>query len=234
MALPLVGLFFFRLYENQLIRQTEAELIAQSAARRRSMRRKSTARLDSGLDARRARYRQACCPTPATRSRRSSPRSTSPPTISCGGGRMRKPAIQPAQPAYVEIGARLTPIIRRDPEDDAGRLSAARSPGRRHRRAATRSGSRSPHIEEVARRAARQYRAARCATACPTSRRRRSIRSAAALGVRVFVGTAGRRQRPRRRRDLPVADAQQHLQASLWRARQVRAGGDLPILGTHR
>src|SRR5205823_6662240 len=31
-ALPLVGLFFFRLYENQLIRQTEAELIAQGAA----------------------------------------------------------------------------------------------------------------------------------------------------------------------------------------------------------
>lgn len=32
MALPLVGLFFFRIYENQLIRQTEAELIAQGSA----------------------------------------------------------------------------------------------------------------------------------------------------------------------------------------------------------
>lgn len=32
LALPLVGLFFFRLYENQLIRETESELIAQSAA----------------------------------------------------------------------------------------------------------------------------------------------------------------------------------------------------------
>jgi two-component system, OmpR family, sensor histidine kinase CreC len=30
-ALPLAGLFFFRLYENQLIRQTEAELTAQCA-----------------------------------------------------------------------------------------------------------------------------------------------------------------------------------------------------------
>src|SRR3954453_18414206 len=29
-ALPLVGLFFFRLYDNQLIHQTQAELIAQS------------------------------------------------------------------------------------------------------------------------------------------------------------------------------------------------------------
>lgn len=32
LALPLVGLFFFRLYENTLIRQTEGELIAQGAA----------------------------------------------------------------------------------------------------------------------------------------------------------------------------------------------------------
>lgn len=31
-ALPLVGLFFFRIYENQLVRQTEAELIAEGAA----------------------------------------------------------------------------------------------------------------------------------------------------------------------------------------------------------
>jgi two-component system, OmpR family, sensor histidine kinase CreC len=32
MTLPLAGLFIFRLYDNQLIRQTEAELIAQGAA----------------------------------------------------------------------------------------------------------------------------------------------------------------------------------------------------------
>jgi signal transduction histidine kinase len=31
LALPLVGLFFFRIYENQLIHQTESELIGQSA-----------------------------------------------------------------------------------------------------------------------------------------------------------------------------------------------------------
>ncbi len=29
-ALPLAGLFLFRLYENQLIRETESELIAQT------------------------------------------------------------------------------------------------------------------------------------------------------------------------------------------------------------
>jgi signal transduction histidine kinase len=32
MALPLVGLFFFRIYENQLVRRTEAELIGEAAA----------------------------------------------------------------------------------------------------------------------------------------------------------------------------------------------------------
>lgn len=32
LVLPLFGLFFFRLYENQLVRQAESELIAQSAA----------------------------------------------------------------------------------------------------------------------------------------------------------------------------------------------------------
>src|SRR5262245_2303673 len=31
LLLPLVGLVFFRLYENQLVRQTESELIAQTA-----------------------------------------------------------------------------------------------------------------------------------------------------------------------------------------------------------
>lgn len=32
LALPFVGLFFFRIYENQLVHQAESELIAQSAA----------------------------------------------------------------------------------------------------------------------------------------------------------------------------------------------------------
>ena len=37
MALPLVGLFFFRIYENQLVRQTEAELIAPGCGDRRDL-----------------------------------------------------------------------------------------------------------------------------------------------------------------------------------------------------
>ncbi|MFV0472819.1 MAG: sensor histidine kinase [Pikeienuella sp.] len=43
-ATPMAGLFFFRVFENQLIRRTEAELIAQSAALASAMRRE-TARL---------------------------------------------------------------------------------------------------------------------------------------------------------------------------------------------
>lgn len=39
LMLPIMGVFFFRIYENQLIRQTEAELIGQCAALAASMRR---------------------------------------------------------------------------------------------------------------------------------------------------------------------------------------------------
>ena len=48
-TLPLVGLFFFRLYDNQLIRQTQAELIAQSRVLAAVYAREVEARLDKGL-----------------------------------------------------------------------------------------------------------------------------------------------------------------------------------------
>ena len=48
-VLPLVGLFFFRLYDNQLIRQTQAELIAQSRVLATIYAQEVSARLDSGL-----------------------------------------------------------------------------------------------------------------------------------------------------------------------------------------
>jgi two-component system sensor histidine kinase CreC len=48
-VLPLVGLFFFRLYDNQLIRQTQAELIAQSRVLATIYAQEVAARLDSGL-----------------------------------------------------------------------------------------------------------------------------------------------------------------------------------------
>ena len=48
-ALPLVGLFFFRLYDNQLIHQTQAELIAQSRVLAAVYAREVEARLDAGI-----------------------------------------------------------------------------------------------------------------------------------------------------------------------------------------
>ena len=48
-ALPLVGLFFFRLYDNQLIRQTQAELIAQSRVLAAIYAREVEARLAGGI-----------------------------------------------------------------------------------------------------------------------------------------------------------------------------------------
>lgn len=77
-TLPLVGLFFFRLYDNQLIRQTQAELIAQSrvlATPARS-RRGSTRASSSAPSCRRKR-----APIRKTVSPRSGPRSISPAMI---------------------------------------------------------------------------------------------------------------------------------------------------------
>ena len=67
----------------------------------------------------------------------------------------------------------------RDPEGDAGGLSHPRSARRGDRRARRRSGSRSP-ISRRSRPRCMGNTAPPCATACPTSRRRRSIPSAAA------------------------------------------------------
>src|SRR3954469_12940393 len=48
-ALPLVGLFFFRLYDNQLIHQTQAELIAQSRVLAAVYAREVETRLGDGI-----------------------------------------------------------------------------------------------------------------------------------------------------------------------------------------
>ena len=48
-VLPLMGLFFFRLYDNQLIHQTQAELIAQSRVLAAIYARDVQARLDNGI-----------------------------------------------------------------------------------------------------------------------------------------------------------------------------------------
>ena len=48
-TLPLVGLFFFRLYDNQLIHQTQAELIAQSRVLAAVYAREVETRLTGGI-----------------------------------------------------------------------------------------------------------------------------------------------------------------------------------------
>ena len=90
-VLPLVGLFFFRLYENQLIRQTQAELIAQSRVLATIYAQEVDSAARQRPDARRRGAAERAARPRRPGHRRSGPRSTSPPTISCGGGRMRKP-----------------------------------------------------------------------------------------------------------------------------------------------
>jgi two-component system sensor histidine kinase CreC len=109
--LPLVGLFFFRLYDNQLIHQTQAELIAQSRVLAAVYAREVEARLAAGItlgaeippEARRDREDQLTPIRPAL-------------DLAAGRDLLRRrpdalPANVPASPAYVEIGTRLMPII---------------------------------------------------------------------------------------------------------------------------
>src|SRR3954465_5508879 len=110
-TLPLVGLFFFRLYDNQLIHQTQAELIAQSRVLAAVYAREVETRLGGGIalgaeippEARPDRDDQLTPIRPAL-------------DLAAGGDLLRRrpnalPANAPVSPAYVEIGARLMPII---------------------------------------------------------------------------------------------------------------------------
>ena len=110
-ALPLVGLFFFRLYDNQLIHQTQAELIAQSRVLAAVYAREVEARLNSGI------VLGAEIPPearPVSEDRMTPIRPAL--DLAAGGDLLRRrpdalPASAPASQAYIEIGARLMPII---------------------------------------------------------------------------------------------------------------------------
>ena len=110
-TLPLVGLFFFRLYDNQLIHQTQAELIAQSrvlaAVYAREVEAGPGGEINLGpelpLGVRPDRDDQLTPIRPAL-------------DLAARLDLLRRrpnalPANAPASPAYVEIGARLMPII---------------------------------------------------------------------------------------------------------------------------
>lgn len=110
-TLPLVGLFFFRIYDNQLIRQTQAELIAQSGVLAAVFAEEVSARLTAGIPL------GAELP-PETRPDASDEVTPIRPLLDLLANDLfvRRPdareAVRPADPAYVAIGARLLPIIR--------------------------------------------------------------------------------------------------------------------------
>jgi len=157
-ALPLVGLFFFRLYDNQLIHQTQAELIAQSRVLAAVFAREVENRLDAGI------VLGAEIP-PGARPDPDEQVTPIRPALDLAGNDLlrRRPdalaASAPADPAYIEIGARLMPIILETQKvtlagfrilDPRGVVIAGRQE----------MGQSLAHIEEVATALQGQYRAA--------------------------------------------------------------------------
>lgn len=110
LALPFVGLFFFRIYENQLVHQAESELIAQSAALAAAIGRDLQANLPPGAAL------GAAAPTDA---RPEMPGRLAPilPTLDLARDRLlprrpeARPAPQPASEAFRAAGSRLEPLL---------------------------------------------------------------------------------------------------------------------------
>ena len=156
-ALPLVGLFFFRIYDNQLIHQTQAELIAQSSVLSAVYAREVEAKIPGiplGLE-----IAPELRPDPSDRF------APIRPALDLAGNDLvaRRPDARPAQaapdPAYLEIGARMLPVMMQTQKvtlagfrilDPHGTVIA----GRRE------TGMSLAHIEEVAAALQGRYRGA--------------------------------------------------------------------------
>lgn len=112
MALPLVGLVFFRLYENQLVRQTEMELITQSAVLAAVLEREVRDRLGDGITLGADKPREL-------RVTENAPIEPVLPLLDLAVHDVldRRPdAIEPKQvpeKAYLELGERMTEIVSR-------------------------------------------------------------------------------------------------------------------------
>jgi two-component system sensor histidine kinase CreC len=157
-VLPLIGLFFFRLYDNQLIRQTQAELIAQSQVLSAIYAHEVEARRATGI-ALGAEVPPEARPDPNDRF---SPITPALDLVNDDLLRRRPdalPARMPADAAYVEIGAKLWPIVMETQKvtlagfrilDPHGVVIAGREE----------VGQSLAHIEEVATALNGQYRAA--------------------------------------------------------------------------
>ena len=111
MVLPLIGLFIFRLYDNQLIRQTEAELIAQSSVLAAVYGREAEARVAGGLPLG-VEVPPEALPPP------DEPLSPIQPNLDLAGNDLlarrpdAQPAATPANAGYLAIGASLAPLLR--------------------------------------------------------------------------------------------------------------------------
>jgi signal transduction histidine kinase len=109
LALPLAGLFFFRIYENQLVRQTESELIGQSAVLAAVMQREVEAIMPAGVALGAEVAQTSTDPAEIYRPIM--------PTLDLTSDEVRgrrpeaAPAPKPADRTFVELGARLTPIL---------------------------------------------------------------------------------------------------------------------------
>ena len=110
-VLPLVGLFFFRLFDNQLIRQTQAELIAQSRVLATVYASEVEARLDHGIRLG-PEVPPGVLPDPGDEFTPIRPALDLTEYDLLRRRPDARPASQPADAAYMEIGAKLTPIIR--------------------------------------------------------------------------------------------------------------------------
>ena len=108
-ALPLVGLFFFRIYDNQLIHQTQAELIAESSVLSAVYAREVEAKIP-GIPLG-AEIAPELRPDPSDRF------APIRPALDLAGNDLlvRRPDARRAEvapdPAYLEIGARLLPVM---------------------------------------------------------------------------------------------------------------------------
>ncbi len=117
LLLPLCGLFFFRVYENQLIRQTEGELIAQAAVIAAVFRQEV---LDAGIPTALLGAKVEK-PVPSDRSKilkkPAAPFHPVEPKLDLADYEIlpRRPDAEvttvPADPAYIAIGQRLTPLL---------------------------------------------------------------------------------------------------------------------------
>ena len=111
LALPLFSLYFLKVYQNQLIQQAEAELIAQSAVLAAVFRREVETGIPPSIALGQAGPACRAKADPTNRISRSGRSSNSSARACCRRGRQARPPAAPADPAFVALGARMMPDL---------------------------------------------------------------------------------------------------------------------------